>query len=153
MQNFAKSFVTKRDSLRMCSFFPAGSDEPLFPSDIFSSGSAEPAGHEPILFYLNSLNYRATSKTYGRLCRLSTTSISSPLVSKQVGLLVALLGYFEGILTELLLTSWESLSRCCWGCGSFSAFIWCRIEKYSALLCFRARHSCFREFLYIYNVY
>ena len=47
MQNFAKSFVTKRDSLRMCSFVPAGSDEPLFPSDIFSSGSAEPAGHEP----------------------------------------------------------------------------------------------------------
>ena len=46
-KNFAKSFVTKRDSLRMCSFVPAGSDIPLFPSDIFSSGSAEPAGHEP----------------------------------------------------------------------------------------------------------
>jgi hypothetical protein len=44
---FAKSFVTKRDSLRKCSFVPAGSDEPLFPSDIFSSSSAEPAGHEP----------------------------------------------------------------------------------------------------------
>jgi hypothetical protein len=28
MQNFAKSFVTKRDSLKMCSFVPAGSDEP-----------------------------------------------------------------------------------------------------------------------------
>jgi hypothetical protein len=35
MQNFAKSFVTKRDSLRKCSFVPAGSDEPLRAHQIF----------------------------------------------------------------------------------------------------------------------
>ena len=47
MKIFTKSFVTKRDSLKKCSFVPAGSDEPLSPSDIFSLSSAEPAGHEP----------------------------------------------------------------------------------------------------------
>ena len=69
MQNFAKSFVTKRDSLRMCSFVPAGSDEPLFPSDIFSSGSAEPAGHEPIRTSFSKENSEHASEQFQRNSR------------------------------------------------------------------------------------
>jgi hypothetical protein len=46
----------------MCSFVPAGSDEPLEPSVIFSSGSAEPAGHEPTLLgsISKSSNYKSS---------------------------------------------------------------------------------------------